>query len=81
MSLPCAAPLPVTGRHRLAPAPTPSGRTIEPRLGRTVDLVARLGSLVTLAALLVVGGAVVGLIDDAPRGEPTVTVTFDGGQR
>ena len=41
--------------------------------------VARLGSLVTLAALIVLGGAVCGLIDGAPTGpNTTVTVTFDG---
>ena len=54
--------------------------------------VARLGRLVTLTALIVLGGAVCGLIDGVPTGvdaasaggnasaghDTTVTVTFDG---
>jgi hypothetical protein len=71
-----AAPLPLTtGRHRLM-------GTLVPRASRrtaVVTVLARLGSLVTLAALLVLGGAVISLIDGAPAGhEVTVTVTFDG---
>jgi hypothetical protein len=42
--------------------------------------VARLGSLVTLSALIVLGGAVCGLIDGNPPADhgTTVIVTFDG---
>ena len=40
--------------------------------------VARLGSLVTLAALIVLGSAVCGLIEGPPADAATLTVTFDG---
>lgn len=87
----CAAPIPTVsipaassvvvvhtatthpGRHR-RPQPAYAG------LGRTIDVIARLGSLVTLASLLVLAGAVAGLADGVPAGDSaTVTVTFDGG--
>ena len=47
------------------------------RLSRSVNAVATLGSLITLSALLVLAGAVGGLVDGAPTGHETVTVTFD----
>ncbi len=76
MSIACAAPFAVPGRHRLV-------RVADPRVGRAaatvVTGVARLGSLVTLTALIVLGGAVCGLIDATPTGhDTTVTVAFDG---
>ncbi|MBN9098266.1 MAG: hypothetical protein J0I49_09180 [Pseudonocardia sp.] len=52
-------------------------RTVNSGLSRTVNAVATLGSLVTLSALLVLAGAVGGLVDGAPTGHVTVTVTFD----
>jgi hypothetical protein len=76
VSIACAAPLVDPARHR-------SVRVSDPRVGRAVAVVitgvARLGSLVTLTALIVLGGAVCGLIDGTPTGhDTTVTVTFDG---
>jgi hypothetical protein len=61
------------GRHR-------GSRTAAARLGLAVDVVAKLGSLVTLSALLVLAGAAAGgLVDGVPTGHgTTVTVTFDG---
>lgn len=65
-------------------APTPTGRhhrrsTVRERLVCTVELVGRVGSLVSLAALLVVGGAVGGLFDGAPAtADTTMRVTFGG---
>jgi hypothetical protein len=60
------------GRHR-------GSRTAAARLGLAVDAVAKLGSLVTLSALLVLAGAAGGLVDGVPTGHgTTVTVTFDG---
>ncbi|NMI00956.1 hypothetical protein [Pseudonocardia acidicola] len=47
------------GRYRVA---TPR----RARLGTAIDIVGRLGSLVTLAALLVVAGAIGGLADGTP---------------
>ena len=78
MAVPCAAPFPlsarITGRHRLVSARAPRrGVTLD----TTVTVVARMGSLITLAALLVLGGAVGGLIDGPPS-NPTLTVTYDG---
>ncbi len=49
----------------------------DPWMSLAVTGVARLGSLITLAALLVLGGAVSGPIGGTPTGA-TVTVTFDG---
>jgi hypothetical protein len=48
--------------------------TLRRDLLQVVDVVARLGSVVTLAALLVVGGAVGGLLDGrpVPAGAPVV---------
>ncbi|MBW0115970.1 hypothetical protein [Pseudonocardia abyssalis] len=44
---------------------------------RALDVAGRLGTLVTLAALLVVAGAVGGLFDGTPATEnATVTATF-----
>jgi hypothetical protein len=76
VSIACAAPLVDPGRHRLV-------RVDDPRVGRAAAMVitgvARLGSLVTLTALIVLGGAVCGLVDGQPTGaDTTVTVTFDG---
>lgn len=59
-----------TGRHRAA-VTTRSGLT------RTLDLVGHLGSLVTLAALLVLAGAVGGLVDGEPVSDgATLTATY-----
>ncbi len=56
---------PSTARHRRSP------------LLNILDTVSRVGSVVTLAALLVVGGAVSGLFDGTPAtSEATMTVTF-----
>jgi hypothetical protein len=44
----------------------------------TVDVLARVGSLVTLAALLVLAATAGGLADGMPAGgAPTVTVTYE----
>jgi hypothetical protein len=44
-----------------------------------VDVVGRLGSLVTLAAMMVLAGAVGGAADGVPvTGPPTVTATWGG---
>lgn len=59
------------GRHHRRPTP---GRWV-------LDATARAGSLVTLAALLVLAGAAGGLADGVPVPEPATTVTFDGGRR
>lgn len=56
----------------------PRSRTVDARISRAVNAVATLGSLVTLSALLVLAGAVGGLVDGVPTGHETVTVTFDG---
>lgn len=62
--------------------PAPAGRhhrttTPRDRALRALDLAGRLGTVVTLASLLVVGGAVGGLFDGAPATEnATVTATF-----
>jgi hypothetical protein len=78
MAVPCAAPFPLTariaGRHRLVGTRAPGrGRALD----TTLTVVARMGSLITLAALLVLGGAVGGLLD-VPPSNPTLTVTYDG---
>ena len=60
----------------------PAGRhhrsaTLRDRALRALDLAGRLGTLVTLAALLVVAGAVGGLFDGTPaNANATVTATF-----
>lgn len=60
----------------------PAGRhhrtdTLRDRVLRMLDLAGRLGTLVTLAALLVVAGAVGGLFDGTPaQANATVTATF-----
>jgi hypothetical protein len=60
------------GRHRMS-------RTATTRTGRVVDVVARLGTLVTLAALLVLAGVAGGLADGVtPQHDSTVTATFGG---
>lgn len=63
------------GRHRLE----------GPRLGITLDVVGRLGSVITLAALLVVAGAVGSPFDgmQAPGDATTTTgsVIFDDATR
>jgi hypothetical protein len=44
---------------------------------QAVDMVGRLGTVVTLAALLVLAGAVGGLLDGSPAtSDATVTATF-----
>lgn len=69
MSVLALTPAP-TARHRRSPS-------LRDTAFRTIDMVGRLGSLVTLAALLVVGGAVGGLFDGSPAtSDATVTVTF-----
>jgi hypothetical protein len=52
--------------------------TLRNDLRQVAEVSARLGSLVTLAALLVVGGTLGGLADDGPAttGIPTVQATF-----
>lgn len=52
-------------------------RTVTARWSSTVNAVATVGSLVTLSALLVLAGAVGGVVDGVPTGHETVTVTFD----
>jgi hypothetical protein len=51
-----------------------SGRS---RVGRGVDAVGWLGSVVSLAALLVLAAAAGALADGVPAGGPTITATFD----
>ena len=76
-----------TGTDRTGTAPEPAGRhrreeTARSRAGRTFDVAGRVGSLVTLAAGLVLAGAAAGLVDGMAPGEaPTVTVTFDSSDR
>ncbi len=69
------APADVAGRRR-------DPNTLRPRMGRAaaavLNGVARLGTVVTLCALIVLGGAVCGLIDATPDRGATTTVTFDG---
>jgi hypothetical protein len=63
-----------------APAPTDTaGRSRSSGATATaVDVVARLGSLVTLAALLVLAATAGGLVDGVPAtGAPTLTVTYE----
>jgi hypothetical protein len=61
-----------TGRHRRQP-------TARYRVGRMLDVVGRLGSLVMLAALMVLAATAGGLADGMPATEDAaVTVTFDG---
>lgn len=65
----------LVGRHRRA-------TSARMHLGRALDVVSRLGSLVTLAALVVLAATAGGLVDGMPVSEDaTVTVTFDGGGR
>ncbi|GAA2549897.1 hypothetical protein [Pseudonocardia hydrocarbonoxydans] len=60
---------PIGRHHRTA---TPRDRAV-----RALDLVGRLGTVVTLASLLVVGAAVGGLFDGTSETEnATVTATF-----
>lgn len=54
-----------TGRRLVLPARSPAGTA--------VDLIARLGTAVTLAALLVVTATALGVVDDAPT--PTGAAT------
>lgn len=64
-----ASPLTAGRHHRTV--------SLRERVLRTLDVVGRLGTLVTLAALLVVAGAVGGLFDGTPATEnATVTATF-----
>jgi hypothetical protein len=59
------------GRHRRAV-------TARTRAGRAADLVGRVGSLVTLAALLVLAATAGGLADGMPATDsPTVTATLE----
>lgn len=52
-----------------------------PKRGRWIlETAAHAGSLVTLAALLVLAGAAGGLADGVPAPGPATTVTFDGGR-
>ncbi len=52
-------------------------RTLRNDVRQVVEVSARLGSVVTLAALLVVGGTLGGLVDDgSTTGIPTVQATF-----
>ncbi len=81
MSVTCAAPTIPMARHRrvgaVAAGSTKTGST-KTQLRRAVDVTATLGSLVTLSALVVLAGAVGGLVDGTPTGhDTTVTVTFD----
>lgn len=65
-----AMPLAPTGRHHRS-------ATLRDRALRGLDVAGRLGTLVTLAALLVVAGAVGGLFDGIPAtADTTVTATF-----
>ncbi|GAA3246119.1 hypothetical protein GCM10017691_53890 [Pseudonocardia petroleophila] len=65
-----SSPLAPAGRHHRT-------STARERALRTLDVAGRLGTLVTLAALLVVAGAVGGLFDGTPATEnATVTATF-----
>jgi hypothetical protein len=66
-----ASPPATAGRHR---------RSARGPLVVVVDAVGRLGSLVTLAALLVVAGAVGGLADGMPATDGTVTTATLGGR-
>lgn len=63
------------GRHRVTPSTTA-------RAWRAFDLVARLGNVVSVGALMVLAGTTAGLVGGmAPPGIPTVTVTFDHSDR
>jgi len=65
--------------HALKPAPRHhTSRAVVAQLGSAANVVATLGSLVTLSALLVLAGAVGGLVDGVPTGHDTATVTVDG---
>jgi len=65
-----ALPFAPTGRHHRF--------SVRDRVLHAVELVGRLGRVVTLAALLVVAGAVGGLFDGTPvTSDGTVTATFD----
>jgi hypothetical protein len=59
------------GRHRRESTP-------RSRVGRAVDVVGRVGSLVTLAALMVLAATAGGLVDGMPASGAAVTATFDG---
>ncbi|HET6259936.1 hypothetical protein [Pseudonocardia sp.] len=64
-------PVARAGRHRRATTP----RTL---LGLAVDVVGRVGSLVTLAALVVLAATAGAMADGMPAGgSATVTATFD----
>lgn len=66
-----ALPLAPAGRHHRS-------TTHRDRALRALDLAGRLGTVVTLVALLVVAGAVGGLFDGTPAGsDATVTATFE----
>jgi hypothetical protein len=83
--MPAAVPTP---RPATAPAvDEPAGRhrralTLRSCLARVAETTGRLGSAVSLAALLVLAATAGGLADGMPAtGEATVTVTFDGNGR
>ncbi len=61
----------------LAPARTARHRrsSLRDTVLQAVDVISKLGTVVTLAALLVVAGAVGGLFDSGPS-DATVTVTY-----
>ncbi|WP_219412815.1 hypothetical protein [Pseudonocardia nigra] len=57
----------------------PTAARSRSRTGRTLDVIGHVGSLITLAALMVLAGTAGGLADGMPATDgATVTVTFDG---
>ena len=74
--LPVAIPAPRTPSDDARPAPVHPARRptaeLPARLGRAGTLAARAGSLVVLAATLVIGVAIVGLVDGAPADPGTL---------
>jgi hypothetical protein len=59
----------------MPPAPRTSARHRRATDGRFVDAVTRAGSIVTLVAVLVLGGAAGAFAPGAPSDPPTVRVT------
>lgn len=68
-----AHPAPSTGRHHLVVTP-------RMRVRATLDVLGRLGGLVTLAALLVVGTAAGAATSVGEPDRPVVTVTWGHSQ-
>ncbi|MFC4942661.1 hypothetical protein [Pseudonocardia sp. GCM10023141] len=86
MSVSCFAPTvvssaaePLTVPLRIVHAPQPEARARRSGAGRALDVVAVLGRIVTLAALLILAGAAGGLLDGVSANEPPTVVATIGG--